>query len=210
MHRAASNTSVTRLCTYAKIVCLQRFRARSWAQAISERYLIILRPEQACDQTLPAHEDAKLKGKTWWIFNQLDVLLGISLDLAKGLRDLHECGLVHRDFKLANVFCAEKSHPFRCDFGLLTEAGALKVGHSDPRHNCFAKPESQVVEKSMDVYAFGVSVLEAIFGEPVMVWYLNDHPAVKQFLARTNQGMSHPLEPPRFGFLAKWGSSREV
>ncbi|KAG2424737.1 hypothetical protein HXX76_014312 [Chlamydomonas incerta] len=101
-------------------------------------------------------------------------LLRTSLELARGLLHLHDTGLVHGDFKPANVLLASSRDDRRgfnakvADFGLV---------HVLPQHasslstDSFASPAYMAPEaflgkasKATDVYSFGVCLWELLCG----------------------------------------------
>jgi serine/threonine protein kinase/tetratricopeptide (TPR) repeat protein len=96
----------------------------------------------------------------------------IVVQLAAALQAAHEAGVIHRDFKSANVIlCMESSKGVRAvvtDFGLALPAGA---GHSGGDH-AFGTPEymapeqleAQPLTPACDLYALGVVMFEIVTG----------------------------------------------
>jgi serine/threonine protein kinase len=91
---------------------------------------------------------------------------GIALDIASGLAYLHSKNILHRDLKPSNVLLTEDRRAKLCDFGL-----AKLKRHCGPTAEY--RPEGTVpymapelfrenaaLERSADVYAFGITTWE--------------------------------------------------
>ncbi|MGH1347110.1 MAG: protein kinase domain-containing protein [Nannocystales bacterium] len=89
----------------------------------------------------------------------------VFLDAARGLAAAHAAGIVHSDFKPANVLMPEDgSHARVTDFGL-----AFRPTDTSPRFGGtprYMAPEQRIGGASMlaDQYAFGVALYEALYG----------------------------------------------
>jgi tetratricopeptide (TPR) repeat protein len=89
--------------------------------------------------------------------------------LVRGLRVLHEAGLVHRDVKPSNVMVADDGRVVLLDFGLVTDADPARqstdgraVGTVD-----YMAPEQaagQAITAAADWYAVGTMLYEALTG----------------------------------------------
>ncbi len=109
----------------------------------------------------------------------LDLLIGAG----RGLAAIHEAGIIHRDFKPSNVLVGADGIPKVADFGLaklVDEENGEKSGEDDgaePRRRRilrgagtpgYKSPEQLRLEGSgvgSDVYAFSVTLFEALYGE---------------------------------------------
>lgn len=111
-------------------------------------------------------------------------VVGVFIKAASGLAAAHEAGLVHRDFKPANVLVTEKRDVKVLDFGLARpdrEAGRAASEDELPQGlgtltqsgiamgtPAYMAPEQHVgdpVTARADIYAFGVALYEALYGE---------------------------------------------
>lgn len=96
-------------------------------------------------------------------------VLGIAIDLARGLAAAHRRGVVHCDIKPGNAMVTEDGTAKLVDFGLARvvlegseEAGAIPVGTPD-----YMAPEvwsGHVASRRSDIYSFGAMVFEMVAG----------------------------------------------
>ncbi len=117
-----------------------------------------------------------------------DEALALIRDIAAGLDAIHECGIVHRDFKSANVMLVKHNERTRAkvmDFGLarpsggegtLTQTG--QIGGTP----AYMPPEQfeNVVTAASDIYALGVVMHEVMTGVRPRSQGAKSNPAVAQ------------------------------
>jgi len=99
-------------------------------------------------------------------------LIHVIRDVARGLRAIHEAGLVHRDIKPANILLAEDGRAKIADFGIaieaeetqrLTETGTF-IGtphYVSPEH-----VQGKKVDGRSDLYSLGVIFYQGLAGHP--------------------------------------------
>jgi len=119
-------------------------------------------------------------------------LLDAYLQAGRGLASAHEAGLVHRDFKPANVMVAGDGRVVVTDFGLAgsvapepatSSARDVARGSANPTRPAVGTPAYAAPEQcrgatphpSADIYSFSVALCEALIGrhpmgEPEVVW----------------------------------------
>jgi eukaryotic-like serine/threonine-protein kinase len=98
-------------------------------------------------------------------------VLGIAIDLARGLAAAHRRGVVHSDIKPSNAMVTEDGVAKLVDFGLAhviqegaEDAGVIAVGTPD-----YMAPEvlkGRAASRRSDIYSFGAMVCEMVTGLP--------------------------------------------
>ena len=91
--------------------------------------------------------------------------LRIAEEMAKGLAHAHQRGVLHRDFKPANVFLCEDGRVKLLDFGLAHLLGTEGIsGAGTPKYMAPEQARGEEVDQRADVYAAG-RVLGDMLGE---------------------------------------------
>ena len=141
--------------------------------------------------------------------------LGVLVDVASGLSDLHKAGIVHLDLKSQNVLLNELGHAKIADFGLSLKSDSDTSGESliagaplGERRNCgtptHMAPELFVFHmphppSSVDVYAFGIFTWEVLTQRDIVPSLLQG-PRLNDFVVRggrpRTEGQCPPDVPP--------------
>lgn len=101
-----------------------------------------------------------------------DQLRSLGRDLAGALAHVHERGILHRDVKPANVLTAADGRWLLADFGIarLHDATGLTATGTAIGTPAYLAPEQltgEPVTPAADVYALGLTLIEAATGRPV-------------------------------------------
>jgi serine/threonine protein kinase len=104
-------------------------------------------------------------------FLELEEALEITTQVAKGLQEAHDNGIIHRDIKPANIMITEKGQAKITDFGLaklswgvdLTKTATIMgtVAYMSPEQ---AKGEK--IDQRTDIWSLGAVLYEMLSGEP--------------------------------------------
>lgn len=95
--------------------------------------------------------------------------IGLLYQMAQGLADFHEIGLVHRDVKPANAVCTGDGRLKLVDFGLSSPGSGAEtveargtLGYSAPEF--FTKTKPIPISAAMDTYSFGMVCWQKLTG----------------------------------------------
>ena len=96
--------------------------------------------------------------------------IGIALQIAEGLQEAHQKGIIHRDIKSANIMQTTRGQVKIMDFGLAKLAGQTRLTKTGATMGTFAymSPEQakgEKVDHRADIWSLGVVIYEMVTGQ---------------------------------------------
>ena len=100
----------------------------------------------------------------------LDEALYIACQVAQGLQEAHEKGIVHRDIKAANILLNSKGQAKITDFGLAHLAERSKLTKSGttlgtPAYMSPEQAQGETIDRRSDIWSLGVLLYEMVAGK---------------------------------------------
>jgi len=101
---------------------------------------------------------------------KFDEAVDIAMQVADGLQEAHDSGIVHRDIKSSNVMMTTKGQAILMDFGLARQAGRTMLTQEGTSMGTIAymspeQAEGASVDHRTDIWSFGVMLYEMVTGQ---------------------------------------------
>jgi serine/threonine-protein kinase len=101
---------------------------------------------------------------------KLEEALGLAAQIAAGLHEAHEKGIIHRDIKSSNIMIDDKGQAIIMDFGIAKLAGETKITRTGTTVGTVAymSPEQargEKVDHKTDIWSLGVVLYDMVIGQ---------------------------------------------